>query len=210
MISTSKFFFFADEWNCIWRVDQAGPVEPQLVVAKPLFQKKAKTCLSTAFNDKWILYPDLEFTRRLKMMKISSKGELFHPGSIHLEGRKKRCDRNPFPILDIQVAGKNQDKIFLVTHRSVRFLIYCFKAKKVLSRSIVTRYMIGHVPKQRFNCMSVSDEGEYAFVLEANSDFDNVALHVLRVRWDRRIRRAYLFRFGESPLKKFQRSISFA
>ena len=207
--STKKFFYFSNRKIGIWRVDQDGSRDPSAIISKALNQWLSSLPLSTAFKEKCLIFPEFKNPSDLEIREITSKGRLIRKRSIKIRHKYSR-HKSENRILDIQVGGKRKNKIFLATWNSISFLQYCYKSKKVVSRSTVRRYMVGNIQTSWFNCMSVSQDGDYAFVLQSTTDCkSNVSLHAFKVRWGRLIEKAHVFRFGTKPLKSLGGLICF-
>ena len=208
LVSTPKFYFFYEKNSGIWRVNQDGSRDPRLANAMPpkTYEATLDFPLCTAFHGKGLLYRSMSRQHILILREISSKGRLIHKRQFTIF-QKNNIFKYSNTIRDIQAAGKQKNKIFVASLKSISFLYYSYKFKKLLSKSTVTDYMNGRTSNsRRFACMAVSEGGGYAFVVQSRMDsIRNAALHVFKVQWSRLLQKIHVFDFGENsslkPLK---------
>ena len=176
-----------------------------------------KLPLRSVFHQRALLYPSVTRPWILKLSEISVKGKLLHTrkydtvnlftsyrASMTKKARdmtKRHGGLSSF-ILDIQVAGKNKDKIFVASYNSLYYLRFCFESRRLISKSKIDNYL-KHLDSNfhNFGCMSVSSNGNYVFLVETRIDSDqNSALHVFNLRWKRHLQKVLVFDFYAEAL----------
>ena len=152
----------------------------------------------------------------MKISEVSTKGKLLRTRKFDtlnlftsyratMTKKARRMTRNKgsvfSAILDIQVAGKRRDKVFVASYNSLYYLRFCFESRRLISKSKIDNYLKGQNSRLcSFRGMSVSSNGNYVFLLGSQMEYGHkTVLYVFKLRWKRQLEEVIVYDFnGES------------